>query len=68
MKLKNYQGDKQMKLSKIVGKMLTIGGAFLFAVTLTGFTQASENEYDLEIPLGLDEDLFHVPKDNPLTK
>ena len=57
-----------MKLSKIVGKMLTIGGAFLFAVTLTGFTQASENEYDLEIPLGLDEDLFHVPKDNPLTK
>ena len=57
-----------MKLLQIVGKILTIGGVFLLTVTLAGVTLASENEYDLEIPLGLDEDLFHVPKDNPLTK
>jgi cytochrome c peroxidase len=68
MKSKTYQGDKQMKLLQIVGKILTIGGVFLLTVTLAGVTLASENEYDLEIPLGLDEDLFHVPKDNPLTK
>jgi cytochrome c peroxidase len=68
MKLIIYQGDKQMKLLKIVGKILTIGGVFLLTVTLAGVTMASETEYELEIPLGLDEDLLHVPQDNPLTK
>ena len=29
---------------------------------------ASQTPYEPEIPLGLDEDGFHVPKDNPLTK
>ncbi|MBL4664640.1 MAG: cytochrome-c peroxidase [Nitrospinaceae bacterium] len=57
-----------MKLLKMAGKILTVGGVFLLTVTLTGVTLASEKEYDLEIPLGLDEDLFHIPKDNPLTK
>jgi cytochrome c peroxidase len=68
VKLKNHQGDKKMKLFKMVGKMFTVGGVFLLTVTLAGVTLASEKEYDLEIPLGLDEDLFQVPKANPLTK
>jgi len=40
-----------------------VGSVFL----LTSSVMAAE-EYELEIPLGLDEDMFHVPKGNPLTK
>ncbi len=56
-----------MKRLKMVRKVFIIG-VFLLGITLAGVGQASEKEYDLQIPLGLDEDLFHVPKDNPLTQ
>jgi len=43
-----------------------IGAIFLLIGGLAGV--ATAEEYELEIPLGLDEDLFVIPKDNPLTK
>ncbi len=41
--------------------LLLIGGAI-------GVEAASQEAYEQEIPLGLDEEGFKVPKDNPLTK
>ena len=41
--------------------LLLIGGA-------VSVQAAPSQPYELEIPLGLDEDGFQVPKDNPLTK
>lgn len=52
-----------------IGKLMVIGGILLLtssAVWAEAVPQ--QEEYALEIPLGLDEDSFHVPKDNPLTK
>ena len=46
----------------VVGAILLVIGGPLGAVA------APEEEYELEIPLGLDEDQFVVPEDNPLTK
>jgi cytochrome c peroxidase len=47
-----------------------IGGMFLLAGgpvdVLAGPGQ--QEEFELEIPLGLDEEQFHVPENNPLTK
>ncbi len=45
-----------------------LGGVLLLSGVMPNDARASEQEYELEIPLGLDEDLFHIPKDNPLTK
>ena len=46
----------------VIGSMLLMIGAPL------GAAAATDEEYELEIPLGLDEDQFVVPDDNPLTK
>lgn len=45
----------------VVGLFFLIGGMML--------AEANSNEaYEVEIPLGLDEDAYKVPEDNPLTK
>ncbi|MEK9627696.1 MAG: cytochrome c peroxidase [Nitrospinota bacterium] len=49
-------------------KVWRIGVVFILAISLANITSASETEFELEIPLGLDEDLFHVPENNPITK
>jgi cytochrome c peroxidase len=43
-------------------------GAILLLIGGTVWVEASLPKYEPKIPLGLDEDAFHVPKDNPLTK
>ena len=46
----------------MVGAILMMTGAPMLAAAET------EEEYEIEIPLGLDEDQFVIPEDNPLTK
>ncbi len=53
---------KKPQLLGIVGGILILIGGAVWAEA------ASQDVYELEIPLGLDEELFQVPKDNPLTK
>jgi cytochrome c peroxidase len=53
---------KKPQLLGIVGGILLLLGGTLVAGA------APQEEYELEIPLGLDEEGFKVPKDNPLTK
>jgi cytochrome c peroxidase len=48
-------------------QLLGIFGVFLLLIGGTVVVQAAE-EYEIEIPLGLDEDQFHVPENNPMTK
>jgi len=50
-------------------QLLGVVGGILLLLGLTMRVEAaSQEEYTLEIPLGLDEEGFKVPKDNPLTK
>ena len=49
-------------------KFWGIGAIFMLLICLANITFAAEKEFNLEIPLGLDEDQFHVPENNPLTK
>jgi cytochrome c peroxidase len=52
-----------------IASTLAVFGAVLLLTGITVETEAAPaEEYELEIPLGLDEDGFHVPEDNPLTK
>jgi len=57
-----------MKKTQSIKRICQSGIFLLFMLAMAAFTSASEKEYELEIPLGLDEEQFHVPKDNPLTK
>lgn len=71
--MKNYNEDTRLKqflktcnslgLGVLGGILLLAGGAI---ETMAAPEQAEQ--YELEIPLGLDEDQFQVPKDNPLTE
>lgn len=58
---------KLFKISKPQLLGVASGILFLLGGTLVAGA-APQEEYELEIPLGLDEDGFKVPKDNPLTK
>jgi cytochrome c peroxidase len=55
----------EIKKPQLLG---VVGGIVLLLGITLGSQAASGEEYELEIPLGLDEDGFKVPKDNPLTK
>ena len=57
----NFKIRKAPLLGLVGGILLLIGGVM-------GAQAASQEVYEPEIPLGLDEEGFHVPKDNPLTK
>ncbi|MBT5549918.1 MAG: c-type cytochrome [Nitrospina sp.] len=59
---------KQIFRNKIAHTLAIFGAVLLFIGTTAGTEAAPAEEYELEIPLGLDEDGFHVPEDNPLTK
>ncbi len=48
--------------------LVAIGVTLLLLAGALGAEAASEKVYEPEIPLGLDEEGFQVPKDNPLTK
>lgn len=61
MKLENYRNRKAQWLG-------AIGVIFLLTAGPVEVVTAVEEEYELEIPLGLDEEQFVIPKDNPLTK
>ena len=50
------------KFMGTLGVILLLTGGTVEAVAST------QEEYEIEIPLGLDEDQFHVPENNPLTK
>ena len=53
------------------GKAQLLGavGAILLLIGGTVWVEAASQEaYEPEIPLGLDEDAFHVPEGNPMTK
>lgn len=57
------------KFSNRKVQLLGAIGAILLLIGLPlGVVAAPGEEYELEIPLGLDEDQFIVPEDNPLTK
>ncbi len=58
---KNFSNRRVQLLGAIGAILLLIGGPL-------GVVAAPEEEYELEIPLGLDEDQFVIPEDNPLTK
>ena len=46
-----------------------LGAVFSALITFPMTTNAaSQQSYELKIPLGLDEEAFKVPQDNPLTK
>ena len=46
-----------------------MGAIFSFLAISSVATQAaSKGPYELKIPLGLDEEAFKVPQDNPMTK
>ncbi|MFQ5717071.1 MAG: cytochrome-c peroxidase [Nitrospinales bacterium] len=53
---------RKPRTAAVVGGILLLIGAAAWAET------ASQEAYMPEIPLGLEEDDFYVPKDNPLTK
>jgi cytochrome c peroxidase len=55
----------EIKKPQLLG---VVGGIVLLLGITLGAEAASEEEYMPEIPLGLDEEGFKVPKDNPLTK
>ena len=59
--MKNKKYERNWLLGVVGAILLVIGGPL-------GAVAAPEEEYELEIPLGLDEDQFVVPEDNPLTK
>jgi cytochrome c peroxidase len=65
-----YENSKVSQVVKIFALwgLGVLGIAFLLFSATIGAEAASDEEYELEIPLGLDEDLFHVPDDNPMTK
>ena len=53
------------------GKKLVIGvvgGIFLLIAGTMWANAAPQETYEPEFPLGLDEDAFYVPNDNPMTK
>jgi cytochrome c peroxidase len=71
MKKDNENNDSKMRqvLKTCKPWALALVGGIFFLIGGTIETEAApEQEYELEIPLGLDEDAFHVPSDNPLTK
>ncbi|MFQ5444269.1 MAG: cytochrome-c peroxidase [Nitrospinales bacterium] len=45
-----------------------VGGIFLLIAGTMWANAAPQEIYEPEIPLGLDEDAFYVPEDNPMTK
>jgi cytochrome c peroxidase len=47
--------------------LIGVCSAIMLLIVGTAGVTAAE-EYEVEIPLGLEEDQFHVPEDNPLTK
>lgn len=53
-------------------RLAKFSGALIMLLLTVGISVSvyaeSQNSYELEIPLGLDEDGFKVPEDNPLTK
>jgi len=58
---------KNISLGRTGLSAMVAGFFFLFGGMLLA-EAASDEDYEIEIPLGLDEDAFKVPNDNPLTK
>jgi cytochrome c peroxidase len=55
--------------NKLFTTCVFMGAIFSFLVISPVVTQAASNgPYELKIPLGLDEEAFKVPQDNPMTK
>jgi cytochrome c peroxidase len=61
MNIKLFRNRKTQLLGLVGAVLLLLAGAM-------GTEAAPAEVYEPEIPLGLDEEGFHVPKDNPLTK
>jgi cytochrome c peroxidase len=61
MNIKLFENNKASLVGLMGALLLFLGGAM-------GVQAASSEVYEPEIPLGLDEEGFHVPNDNPLTK
>jgi cytochrome c peroxidase len=61
MNIKLFENRKTQLLGLMGAVLLLLAGAM-------GAGAAPSEVYEPEIPLGLDEEGFHVPKDNPLTK
>ena len=59
-----------MRLSKLEKKWLLgmVGSILVMIGTPMGSAAETEEGYEIEIPLGLDEDQFVVPEDNPLSE
>jgi cytochrome c peroxidase len=61
--------NRERSLSK---NLIKLSGALLMLLLTVGISVSvyaeTQEAYELEIPLGLDEDGFKVPEDNPLTK
>jgi cytochrome c peroxidase len=53
--------NKKVQLLGAIGTILLLLGGPLWAI-------AAPEKYELKIPLGLDEEQFVIPEDNPLTK
>ncbi|MBT4258639.1 MAG: c-type cytochrome [Nitrospina sp.] len=59
----------QILKNKLFTTCVFMGAIFSFLAISSVATQAaSKGPYELKIPLGLDEEAFKVPQDNPMTK
>jgi cytochrome c peroxidase len=53
---------------KEIGLLVMVWAVLLLVGGPTGAVAAPEKKYEITIPLGLDEEQFVIPEDNPLTK
>lgn len=71
MKIDKQKPANSTELTRKPLKVLSLailGTAFLLSGAAPQTQAEMEEEFELEIPLGLDEDQFHVPESNPITK
>ncbi len=68
MKTNRKKQEEQTSKPLALLALAILGTAFLLAGAAPKSQMAKEEEFELEIPLGLDEDAFQVPETNPLTK
>lgn len=68
MKTNRKKQEEQTSKPLALLALAIFGTAFLLAGAAPKSQMANEEKFELEFPLGLDEDTFQLPKSNPLTK